>query len=107
MELDVGGWEGLDREQIRAAAPHVDFEPGWLFDAPDGEDEAALQARLSHWLSELDEADGVVRVVVSHGIAGRVLRRLYGGGDGDPPPQDAVFLLHQGVVGRIDETEQA
>ncbi len=101
-EIDVGDWEGLDRAGIQRAAPHVDFQPGWLFQAPGGEREADLEARLGAWLAEVDEADGLVRVVVSHGVAGRVLRRLYCGAEGEAPPQDAVFRLYKGLSGRVD-----
>lgn len=104
-ELDVGQWEGLNRQEILACAPHVDFAPGWMFDAPGGEGAHGMSARLAAWLAEHDESDGRRRIVVSHGVAGRMLRHLYCGvaTDHSSPPQDSVFLLHQGVVGRIDE----
>ncbi len=109
MEVSVGAWEGLDRQQIEAVAPGMIGSPGWLLRAPGGETYADVAARVSDWLAQIDETDGRRRIVVSHGVTGRLLRNLYGGGDhvtvgqGASPPQDAVFRLHKGVVGRIDD----
>ncbi len=42
-------------------------------------------------------------VAVSHGIAGRMLRHIYGGEPlhGPAPPQDAVFQLVSGRIERL------
>ena len=108
-EVDVGDWEGLSREDIEAIAPGVIGTPGWLLRTPGGETYEAVAERLGSWLAGIDENDGRKRLVVSHGIAGRVLRNLYAGGGQDPgapapqTPQDAVFRLYGGVAGRIDD----
>lgn len=108
-EIDVGDWEGLTREEIEALSPGACEAPGCLLRAPRGETWEAAAARVSTWLDEHDESAGRRRLVVSHGITGRVLRALYEGSDpdhlwtGPPPPQDAVFRLHGGAVSRIDE----
>jgi broad specificity phosphatase PhoE len=108
-EVDVGSWEGWTREDLEREAPGVFGQPGWLCRSPDGEAYEVLAGRLAHWLEEIDEDDGVRRIVVSHGIAGRVLRHLYAKEHPDKlwslpaPPQDAVFRLHGGVVHRLDE----
>ena len=108
-EIDVGAWEGLDRGQIEAVAPGVIGTPGWLLTAPGGETYAMAAARLGAWLAEVDEADGRRRLVVCHGVAGRILRGLYTGLGLDEvwsapsPPQDAVFRLHGGAALRIDD----
>ncbi len=104
LELSVGAFEGLTREEILCAAPETIIAPGWLYKTPGGEDEGQLRARLAAWLAEWDEADGRNRVVVSHGIAGRMLRHLYTGEllHSEPPPQDAVFRLSAGQIERID-----
>jgi probable phosphoglycerate mutase len=103
-EVDVGRWEGFTREDLEREAPGVYGSPGWLCRGPGGESYEALAARLGDWLAEIDEADGARRLVVSHGIAGRVLRHLYAREPESalwttsPPPQDAVFRLHGGLV---------
>ena len=109
-EIHVGDWEALNREEIEAVAPGVIGTPGWLLTAPGGETYAVAAARLGAWLAEVNEADGRRRLVVCHGVAGRILRGLYAGVSPDEvwsapsPPQDAVFRLHQGVALRIDES---
>lgn len=112
-EVDVGAWEGLGLEEIEAVSPGVHGTPGWLLKAPRGETWETASARVAGWLAEHDEADGRRRVVVSHGITGRVLRALYEGSGPEamwtaaPPPQDAVFRLYGGRVERLDVGAQA
>jgi probable phosphoglycerate mutase len=109
MEIDVGGWEGLNGEEIEAVTPGARSEPGWLLSAPGGETWETASARVAGWLAELDERDGRRRLVVSHGITGRILRALYQGEDAEglwslpAPPQDAVFRLWEGRIWRLDE----
>ncbi len=109
QEVHVGDWEGFHHHEIEAAAPGVMREPGWLLRAPGGERYEDLAARIGGFIAEIDETDGRRRIVVSHGIAGRILRALYQGispdqiWSGRPPPQDAVFHLSGGKVTRIDE----
>ena len=108
MEIDVGDWEGLNGEEIEAAAPGAREAPDWLLSAPRGETWETASARVASWLAEHEERDDRRRLVVSHGITGRILRGLYAGeGAGQmwttpSPPQDAVFRLWKRVVGRID-----
>ena len=103
-EISVGDWEGLTRAEIGAGGPG-----DWMYDAPGGEGREALESRIRQWLASIDQTDGQRRIVVSHGVTGRLLRNLYAGGghatawQGESPPQDAVFLLHGGVVGRVDD----
>jgi probable phosphoglycerate mutase len=107
-EVDVGAWEGFNYADMAREAPGVFGVPGWLCRGPGGESYEVLATRLQAWLDEIDEADGARRVVVSHGIAGRVMRHLYARTSqeqlwSDPsPPQDAVFRLSGGVVERVD-----
>jgi probable phosphoglycerate mutase len=110
-EVSVGDWEGLTREDLERIAPGVFGSPGWLCMAPGGETYPAMAERLGGWLAEIDEACGRRRLVVSHGVAGRILRHLYLKAPDDQlwttphPPQDAVFRLYRGTVGRIDDSE--
>ncbi len=114
MELHVGEWEGLHHHgRSRRRPPASSAAPGWLLRAPGGERHADIVARVTEFLNEIDETDGVNRIVVSHGITGRILRALYCGAMPDqlwltsPPPQDAVFHLSGGKVARIDTREDA
>ncbi len=112
-EAGGGDWEGLTRDEIRILRP--DLDPNvplrrLLLTASGGEGEAALDRRLTDWLSEIDEADGRRRIVVSHGGAGQRLRQIYTGAPadtGEPPPQDAVFLLNRGKADRVDQDQDA
>ena len=109
QEVHVGAWEGFSHSEIEVTAPGVMAEPGWLLRAPGGERYEDLAARIGSFVAEIDESDGRRRIVVSHGIAGRILRALYLGIPEDqlwalkPPPQDAVFHLSGGKIVRIDE----
>jgi broad specificity phosphatase PhoE len=69
MEVDVGGWAGLTREDVAARFPHefrewLEGRTGWR----DGESYEAMAARVVTEVSRIAErhGDGVV-LVVSHG----------------------------------------
>jgi probable phosphoglycerate mutase len=108
-EVRLGGWEGLTDEEIEAASPGLragTTRYDFFFHAPGGETYQVFAARLGDWLAEA-EADGVPRVAISHGVAGRVLRGLYLGLKPAEAlrletPQDAVFRLDGGAVTRIE-----
>ena len=108
-EIDVGDWEGLNGEEIEAVTPGARTAPGWLLSAPGGETWETASARVAEWLDEHDEWDSRNRLVVSHGITGRILRALYEREDpaglwsSPSPPQDAVFRLWRGAIYRLDE----
>ena len=109
MEIDVGDWEGLNGEEIEAVTPGARSAPGWLLSAPGGETWETASERVAGWLAEHDVRDGRRRLVVSHGITGRILRALYEREDPaglwstPSPPQDAVFRLWEGRIYRLDE----
>lgn len=108
-EISLGAWDGMTDEDIDFAFPGArdgTTRWDWYFASPDGERYDALAARLGDWLAEAT-ASTTPLVAVSHGVAGRVLRGLYAGLDRDEAlkqdvPQDAVFHLAEGRVGRID-----
>jgi broad specificity phosphatase PhoE len=108
-EVSMGSWDGLTIEEIAAIAPEtVAAAPrsSLFFHSPDGETYAAMCARLRSWLDEAI-GDGRPRIVVSHGVSGRVLRALYADLDWEEAvlmaaPQDAVFRLEAGRIERID-----
>ena len=62
--------------------------------------------RLAGVLAEIAADPVAVKIIVSHGVAGRVLRGIYGGLRFDEMlmlevPQDAFFALDGGQVVRI------
>jgi broad specificity phosphatase PhoE len=78
-EVSVGSWEGLTRAQVEAIWPQQisgSSPHNWCFRSPDGETYADLAARLSRWLASNPYHDDLV--VVTHGVASRVLRGPYG-----------------------------
>ena len=110
-EISLGEWDGMLRTDIRKFAP--DFDQGhsrwnWFFNAPGGDSYEALAERLGGWLEEARAHDGPI-VVVSHGVAGRILRGLFLQLPRDEAlmldiPQDAFFGLSQGQIERIECT---
>ncbi len=107
-EMSWGSYDGRLRAEIEAEHPETFGRTGWAFDAPtDGESYEDVCARVGAWLAELPPEPERKIVAVSHGISGRVLRGLYANLPRDEAgqqdvPQDAVFLLQHGGVGRID-----
>ena len=109
-EVDLGVWEGLTAAEIDAGWPGVraSFERNtWFFGAPGGENYAEVADRLIGFLREIG-ADERPHVLVSHAIAGRVLRGIHAGLEPLRAmrleiPQDAVFRLSgAGKIERID-----
>lgn len=106
IEITVGAWEGLTREEILAEHPNP--SRGMLFEAPGGETYDQVAERLSPWLAGLELSDGRRHIVVSHGAAGWVLRGLYAGLPKaevlalPSPPQDTIFRLVDGQITSID-----
>ena len=102
MELSLGAWEGLTRPEIEAMSPGALAGASrwdWYFRAPGGETFEAAATRLAAWLRELRRPT----VLIGHGVAGRILRGLYGGlarEEALQPPvrRDAVFKLAAGQI---------
>jgi len=106
-EMSWGPYDGRLRAELEAEHPETFGRTGWAFDAGSGESFEEVAARVGDWLASLPPEPERKVVAVSHGISGRVLRGLYAGLDRDRSaqqdvPQDAVFLLQHGGVGRID-----
>jgi broad specificity phosphatase PhoE len=108
QEMSWGSFDGRLRAEIEAEHPETFGKTGWAFDAPtDGESYEVVAARVGDWLASLPPEPDRRIIAVSHGISGRVLRGLYANLPRDEAgrqdvPQDAVFLLQHGGVGRID-----
>jgi probable phosphoglycerate mutase len=106
-EMSWGVNDGRLRAELEAEKPETFGRTGWAFDADSGESYEAVAARVGAWLAELPPEPERKVICVSHGISGRVLRGLYANLDRDAAgqqdvPQDAIYLLQHGGVGRID-----
>lgn len=107
MELTVGEWEGRLYADVHLENPEAFKSPEWFFTAPGGETYEQVMARVSDWLSQQAAEPERRLVVVSHGIAGRLLRGAYAGlsrGDtlAQDVPQDALYRLAAGQIVRLD-----
>ncbi len=106
-EMSWGAYDGRLRAELEAEEPETFGRTGWAFDAATGESYEAVSARVGAWLADLPPESEHRIIAVAHGISGRVLRGLYANLDRDEAslqdvPQDAVYLLEHGKIGRID-----
>jgi broad specificity phosphatase PhoE len=106
-EMSWGAYDGRLRAELEAQEPETFGRTGWAFDAGTGESYEVVSARVGAWLTSLPPEPDRKIIAVSHGISGRVLRGLYANLGRDDAslqdvPQDAVYLLQHGGVGRID-----
>lgn len=104
MEITLRQNDGRLRGDLEAEHPGASQ---WIFDVPGCEPYSSVTARLESWLGALPPEPDRRIIAVSHGVTGRILRGLYAGLDRDRAadqdvPQDAVYLLRDGGVGRID-----
>lgn len=107
MELTVGEWEGRLYADVHRENPEAFKSPEWFFTAPGGETYEQVMARVSHWLAEQAPEPERRLIVVSHGIAGRLLRGAYAGLSREETlaqdvPQDALYRLSAGQIHRLD-----
>jgi broad specificity phosphatase PhoE len=106
-EVSLGQWEGHTRAEVEVLWP--DRAAGsnrydWFFRSPDGETYDDVAARLGEWLEANAHRDRLI--VVTHGIASRVLRGLYAGLAAEDALQlevarDAVFRLADGQIAKL------
>lgn len=107
-EASFGQWEGMTRPEIDAGWPGLRKQHPprqWKLHAPGGERLEPLMARLGAVLADAAAEPGDV-ILVSHGIAGRLIRGLHAG----LPLTDTMYLgasqdlLHRlRPGGQIDE----
>lgn len=107
MELTVGDWEGRLRAELAREHPEAFASREWFFAAPGGETYDQVMARVAGWLAEQVAESERRLIVVSHGVAGRLLRGAYAGLSRAQVleldvPQDAVYRLHAGQLDRFD-----
>lgn len=104
-EIWMGSAEGMTEAEMTERWPerHALSAPDSLsFESPDGESLEALGVRLHRVLMRAVAHDATSRILVSHGVAGRVLRTLHLGLD----PADAVlFDAPQDVLFRFGAKE--
>ena len=106
-EVDTGAFSGLLKSDLRRLHPELMAGTGlnsFFFRCPGGETWDDMARRIGSWLAETRPHQRLV--VVSHGVAGKVLRALYGGLDpetllAEDSPQDALFLLRNGTIDRV------
>lgn len=109
-EVDTGLFSGRTRADLEATHGEAFGGKGadsWYFKCPEGETLADLGRRLGAWLAECEPNEKTI--VVTHGVAGKVLRALYLGRDpadilSDDSPQDAYFVLTGGTAERRSVT---
>jgi broad specificity phosphatase PhoE len=107
QEVSLGQWEGHTRAEVQARWPDGiagSNRYNWYFRSPDGETYDEVARRLKGWLEAHAHRDTLV--VVTHGIASRVLRGLYGGLAVEDALQqevtrDAVFRLADGQIAKL------
>jgi len=106
-EMSWGSYDGMLRSEFDARHPDMKNARRWAFEVSDGEQYEDVAARIGDWLAALPPEPHRRIIAVSHGISGQVLRALYAelhrdhaGQDG--APQDAIFELRGGAIGRID-----
>ncbi len=105
-EVSCGSYSGKLRSEVELVDPNLfkgKAENSWYFRCPDGETLAGISVRLGHWLSQRKPGEKII--LVTHGVAGKVLRGLYSREPmaqalGEDSPQDAYFVLSQGKVTR-------
>jgi probable phosphoglycerate mutase len=107
LEISVGDWSNCLRDEVKRETPALQGDPEWAFKSPNGETYEAIMGRVSGWLAEQAPEPERKLIVVSHGIAGWMLRGAYGGLSraeviAQDTPQDAIFRLHGGQVDRLN-----
>jgi probable phosphoglycerate mutase len=106
-EVSLGQWEGHTHAEVQVRWPDSiagSNRYNWFFRSPDGETHDEVATRLKGWLKAHAHRDTLV--VVTHGIASRVLRGLYGGLAMEDALQlevarDAVFRLADGRIAKL------
>jgi len=109
-EVSLGSWEGLTRAQVEARWPDRlanSDRYNWYFRSPDGESHDDLIRRLKRWLAAVTDHDHLI--IVTHGVASRVLCGLYAGHPADDAlklelRRDAVVHLSNGGIGKLVAT---
>ncbi|MFN3524639.1 MAG: histidine phosphatase family protein [Paracoccus sp. (in: a-proteobacteria)] len=97
QEIDFGLWEGLTRTEVGQQTDDPGASGLWQFASPEGEDFAAISARVAHFLDDLPGP----AIVVTHGTTSQVMRGLCMGLTPAelltlPKDQGCVYLMSAG-----------
>jgi len=106
IEIGMGSAEGMTQAEMERRWPALQAAAAsetMSLQSPDGEDLEALTRRLDRALRRVADHYAESRIIVSQGVAGRVLRGLYLGLNAADAfrldaPQDALFRLNGGEV---------
>lgn len=106
MEINVGDWSNRLRDEVKRETPALLSDPEWAFKSPGGETYEDIMGRVAGWLAEQAPEPERRLIVVSHGIAGWMLRGAYAGLSraeviAQDTPQDAVLRLSGGQIDRF------
>ncbi|HWU13261.1 MAG TPA: histidine phosphatase family protein, partial [Caulobacter sp.] len=106
MEIDVGAWSNRLRDEVKRETPALLSDPEWAFKSPGGETYDDIMGRVSGWLAAQAPEPERRLIVVSHGIAGWMLRGAYAGLPREDvvaldTPQNAIFRLADGAIERL------
>lgn len=104
QEIEVGNWAGRSYAEIIASQGEIIDRSRRLFSVhpPAGESYADVAARLASWLHSIADAT-TPQLVISHGMAARVLRGMLVGGPmfqgipiADDVPQGSLMRIEAG-----------
>lgn len=108
MEVGMGSWDGLTDVDIEYQWPNARAgldRHEWFFHSPNGETYEVMSTRVNRALKIIREHSAPIKIIVSHGVTGRILRGLHSNTPRDESlrldvPQDAIFRLSED--GRIE-----
>lgn len=109
-EISLGSWDGKTGPEIDEATDgHWSSlnRLTWFFETPDGERYDAFEARLSAAMARISAHPAAARIIISHGVAGRVLRGLHGALPREqalalPTPHGTIYRLDPNGIEEID-----
>ena len=106
-EVSLGQWDGHTHAELEAGWPECmagSNRYDWFFRSPDGETYDDVARRLGGWLEAQAHHDKLV--IVTHGIASRILRGLYArlpieDALRSEVARDAIFRLANGQIEKL------
>jgi broad specificity phosphatase PhoE len=109
MEIGMGSAEGMTQAEMEQRWPvqqAASANDTMSLQSPVGENLDALAKRLARALCRVADHNSISRIIVSHGVAGRLLRVLHLGlynveAFRLDAPQDVLFRLNGGEITRI------